>query len=169
MELNYCQICGTSLMERPVEGRIRAYCNNCERPIHRNPKPTAGVLVVNEDEGLLLIKRTNPPAIGAWSIPAGYLEADEKPEDAAVRELKEETDVSLSISDISLFDTAFVKHPAGHHVLVIMYRSEVSEYINPTPGTDAAAARFWSVEELIASEETIEPGYEDVFRRVSSK
>ena len=91
------------LIDKQVEERTRRYCQQCEQPIYQNPKPCAGVLVVDERECVLLVKRTEPPAPGAWSIPAGYLEADEPPRQAAVRELYEETNVAVSKGDITLF------------------------------------------------------------------
>ena len=86
----FCPACGTGLTDRRVEGRDRRFCPACERPVYRNPKPCAGVLVVDGGR-LLLVERTEPPAVGAWSVPAGYLEADEPPRAAAARELREET------------------------------------------------------------------------------
>jgi len=81
------------LTDKQVEDRTRRYCQQYEQPIYRNPKPCAGVLVVDERECVLLVKRTEPPAPGTWSIPAGYLEADEPPRQAAVRELYVEANV----------------------------------------------------------------------------
>jgi len=163
-EFNYCPICGTELGDRQVEGRTRRYCQQCDQPIYRNPKPCAGVLVVDEVERVLLIKRTEPPAPGAWSIPAGYLEADEPPHQAAVRELGEETNVAASEDDITLFETVFVRHPNGQHVLVVIYvvpRSATTGTV--VSGSDADDAQFWSLPELESDTVDIEPGYERIF------
>ena len=93
-------VCGAELVRRLIEGRDRHFCERCDRPVYRNPKPCAGVLVVNGAK-VLLIERTQPPAVGSWSVPAGYLEADEPPRVAAVRELEEETSVSVSRDSLS--------------------------------------------------------------------
>jgi NADH pyrophosphatase NudC (nudix superfamily) len=53
------------LIDKQVEERTRRYCQQCEQPIYQNPKPCAGVLVVDERECVLLVKRTEPPAPGA--------------------------------------------------------------------------------------------------------
>jgi ADP-ribose pyrophosphatase YjhB (NUDIX family) len=130
--------------------------------VYRNPKPCAGVLVVDGEE-LLLIERTNPPNVGAWSLPAGFLEHDEPPKRGAVRELEEETGVHVAQEDIELFDTAFVPMEGRANVLVLVYRVERGATEGePTPGSDAADARFWDVEDVSGE---LEPGYEGMFRR----
>jgi len=166
---NYCSQCGAALVTRVIEGRERAFCTECESPIYRNAKPCAGVLIIDSDS-VLLVKRTNPPAVGSWSLPAGYLEIDETPREAAVRELGEETGLDASEDCLSLFDTQLVTHEDGSQVLVIVYTTTVTHTSGtPTAGSDAAAARFWKLDALRAAGERIEPGYEKLFRRAVSE
>lgn len=166
----YCPICGTELIDEQIEDRLRRYCQQCDQPIYRNPKPCAGVLVVDECERVLLVKRTEPPAPGTWSVPAGYLEADEPPRQAAVRELREETSVSVSKDDITLFETAFVRHPNGKHVLVLIYVAPRSATTGTVvSGSDAADAQFLSLPELVSDGRDIEPGYERIFTAAVSE
>lgn len=161
--INFCPHCGFEPVRRRIEGRERDFCERCDRPFYRNPKPCAGVLVVDEVE-VLLVERTQPPAVGSWSVLAGYLEFDEPPRAAAVRELEEETAVIVDRNSLSLFDTAFVEHPGGSYVLVLVYVTAHSETNgNPVAGTDAGAARFWSLEQLVNTGHRIEPGYRPIF------
>ena len=164
--INYCPACRTKLNDKQIEGRMRRYCQQCEQPIYQNPKPCAGVLVIDDCERVLLIKRTEPPAPGAWSVPAGYLEADEPPSHAAVRELHEETNITLSEDGLQLLDTIFVRHPDGQHVLVIVYTALRSTTTGRViPGSDAADAQFWSLSELRRSEEKVELGYDAILEQ----
>ncbi|WP_348611532.1 NUDIX domain-containing protein [Halobaculum rarum] len=163
--LTYCPTCGAALVDKQIEGRTRRYCQQCENPIYRNPKPCAGVLVVDEGD-LLLVKRTQPPGVGAWSVPAGFLEYDEPPAFGAVRELEEETSITASAEDLELFETAFVTAGERANVLVIIYRVERSATKgDPEPGSDAGDARFWEMEAFESENEQVEPGYEEIFRR----
>ena len=158
----YCPFCAAPVTTQRVEDRDRRYCPDCDRVLYRNPNPCAGVLVV-EGSGVLLIQRTEPPGVGTWSVPAGYLEWDEPPQAAAVRELAEETGLETASEDICLLDTMFVEHPDSRYVLVMIYavpREKTSGTL--TAGSDAGATRFWNIEELHQADESVEPGYESI-------
>lgn len=159
---SYCPTCGGGLATRRVEGRERAYCGACERPVYRNSKPAAGVAVVDGPQALL-VRRTNPPAVGSWSVPAGFLEHDEPPRAGAVRELEEETGVVADPGSLVLSATTFVERAAGPNVLVVVYAApRAAAAGDPKPGSDAGAARFWRPGDLAAAGEEVEPGYGDV-------
>jgi len=161
---DYCSQCGSELGTSLIEGRERAYCEYCDRPVYRNAKPCAGTLVVDNSQ-VLLVKRTNPPAVGSWSLPAGFLELDERPKDGAIRELAEETGLSASPADLELFETNLVSHDNGRYVLVLIYRTKRTATSGTViAGSDAAKARFWTLPDLLDSNETIEPGYEPIIR-----
>ena len=116
-----------------------------------------------KDRHVLLIKRTRPPGVGTWSVPAGYLEVDEPPQVAAVRELREETNVSASRTDLSLLDTQFVTHPDRTTVIVILYYVSYSNTSGiVSSGDDAAAAAFFSQTEINSGEVGIESGYRSI-------
>jgi len=77
-------------------------------------------------------------------VPAGYLEWNEPPQAAAVRELAEETGLETASEDICLLDTMFVEHPDSRYVLVMIYavpREKTSGTL--TAGSDAGATRFF--------------------------
>lgn len=48
-------------------------------------------MVQDESGQLLLVRRGVPPGRGLWALPAGYVDADEDPREAAAREVREET------------------------------------------------------------------------------
>lgn len=161
---SHCPACGTPLSTVRLEERTRNYCDACDEPVYRNPKPAAGVLVVDGDS-VLLVSRTNPPA-GVWSLPAGFLEVDEPPRAAAARELAEETGLTVPSAALTLFDTAFVDRDDAPTVLVVIYAVDRRETNgDPIAGSDAADARFFTDEQL-ANCDILEPGYEAKFRRV---
>lgn len=63
-----------------------------EKKVHKSIKNGVGVVVVNP-EGLILMGRG---ANGQWSLPGGHIESGETAEDAAIRELEEETGLKIS-------------------------------------------------------------------------
>ena len=63
---------------------------------YERPSVTVDVVIFSVMEGelkVLLIKRRNWPFEGTWAIPGGFVDMDEPLEDAAARELHEETGV----------------------------------------------------------------------------
>ena len=76
------------------------------------------------DGRVLLIQRAKPPITGAWSLPGGHVEAGEAIEDAARRELAEETGVTADLTQfVGLYDL-IRRDAAGaltHHYAIACY------------------------------------------------
>ena len=70
-------------------------CKKCGHITNRykNPYPTADV-IVDIDGMILLVERKNPPY--GWAIPGGFIDYGESAEDAAVREIMEETGIKIT-------------------------------------------------------------------------
>jgi acetyl-CoA carboxylase carboxyl transferase subunit beta len=62
-----------------------------------------GAIVFREDGAVLLVRRKNPPLAGSWTLPGGRVEKKESPEDAIVREVREET--ALEVVVVKLVET----------------------------------------------------------------
>ena len=142
--INFCQVCGARLERRESFGRMRPVCPSCGRVHFSDPKVAAAVLV-EQDGRVLLVRRINVPQQGKWTLPAGFVEADEDPEQAAVRECLEETGIRVRIT--SLLDVLFgLEHPRGASI-VILYRGEVLGG-SLSPKDDADAVGFFESDEL---------------------
>ncbi|MCP3056631.1 NUDIX hydrolase [Aurantimonas marianensis] len=74
----------------------RKICDTCGFVAYENRKIVVGS-VVRHDGRILLCKRAIEPRKGFWTIPAGYLELNETPEDGARREAREEAEAALVI------------------------------------------------------------------------
>ena len=115
----YCPYCATPLKEATENGSFVQICPNCGWIHYFNPIPSSAILPVLPDGRLVLIRRKNEPFAGKWAIPSGFIEYDETPEAAALRELKEETGLNGEI--ISLLDIAQKESTVYGSVLVITY------------------------------------------------
>lgn len=107
-------------------------------PLRRTPQPAVGVVCFRGDE-VLLIRRGAPPRQGEWSMPGGKVEWHERVEDAALRELLEETGVTARLAGlVAVVDGLFAEE---RHYILIDY---AAEWISgePVAGDDAAAAAF---------------------------
>ncbi|NDV87495.1 NUDIX domain-containing protein [Aurantimonas aggregata] len=74
----------------------RKVCDNCGFVAYENPKIVVGSVVRHEGR-ILLCRRAIEPRSGFWTIPAGYLELNETPEEGARREAREEATATLAI------------------------------------------------------------------------
>jgi 8-oxo-dGTP diphosphatase len=90
---NYCPYCGNGLIDKFMEGRTRRYCVSCAAPVYENPVPASCLVTVDPSDRILLVKRSVAPKKGWWCLPGGFIELGETPEEAGLRELKEETGI----------------------------------------------------------------------------
>lgn len=153
VDANNCPTCGAELRIRQFEGRERRYCPDCDQFVWRNPVPTAGV-AVREDDAVLLVRRGGGPSEGYWTLPGGYLEPDEPAPAAAVRELREEAGVDAEAAALRLLGTHLREHAGEAYyreqqVLLVRYVVD-GEHVEgePTAGSDAADAQFFTAGDL---------------------
>ncbi|RMG05794.1 MAG: NUDIX domain-containing protein [Nitrospirae bacterium] len=141
----YCHDCGAVLEKRKIEGKKRLICRECGHIHYHNPLPVTAVIVENERGEILLVKRANQPMRGMWCLPVGFAEADEEIEDAALRELREETGLSGELGGVVDVRTAH-NWFYGNLVMITYYLRSVTG--QPRAGDDAMEARFFPIEHL---------------------
>jgi 8-oxo-dGTP diphosphatase len=91
VRFDHCARCGAGIgLAAPCS------CPTCGAEYWANPKPCAGALVVRRGR-LLLVRRAQDPWKGSWDIPGGFCDAGEHPEATAVRELREETGLDITL------------------------------------------------------------------------
>jgi 8-oxo-dGTP diphosphatase len=123
-DVKYCPRCGTSLSVRQEFGRQRPVCPNCGWIYFADPKVAAAILL--EEKGrVLLVRRLNEPFRGSWSLPAGFVDAEEDPARAAERECLEETGLTVRVTRV-LHVIAGREHPRGAD-FVIVYGGQILE------------------------------------------
>jgi ADP-ribose pyrophosphatase YjhB (NUDIX family) len=79
--------------------RERDVCKACGYIAYDNPKIVAGSVVAHEGR-ILLCKRAIEPRAGFWTLPAGFLEAHEQPEEGAMREAFEEANARIKLTGL---------------------------------------------------------------------
>ncbi len=144
MRTHFCMECGASLSIKKIEGRQREYCPQCGWIHYLQRKLSAGVRV-SQNGRLLLVQRGIEPWYGSWSLPAGFVEVDEEPEQAAAREVLEETGLSVKILKLAGAYT-YCDDPRGNG-LVMIYDAEIrGGHIQPT--AEALQVGFYSIAEI---------------------
>lgn len=105
---------------------------------------------------VLLIERGGHPYKGFQALPGGHVEhGKESADEAAARELEEETALNWATVTGHLEQLATYTDPrrdpriqSGLHVASVAYFALAPDLPDPTAGDDAAAARYWPVEDL---------------------
>ena len=101
------------------DNRQRLVCPDCEYVAYENPKVVVGVVATWEDK-LLLCKRAIEPRLGYWTLPAGFMEMGESPEEGAAREAWEEAYAKLEIIDLlAVYSLRHISH------LQLFYRARL--------------------------------------------
>ena len=114
------------------------------------PAVTADVAVLRLEEfpEILLVKRKDPPFQGMWALPGGFMNMEESLEEAARRELQEET--GIMAGEMIRFDTYDKpgRDPRGRtitQVFVMVWKESMGL---PVAGSDAAESGWFSITEL---------------------
>lgn len=97
----------------------------------------------------LLIERKEHPFRGYWALPGGYVRADESVEEAAHRELLEETGLRTFPGYLEQLRTyGDPERDPRMRVVSVAHVALAPGLAEPTPGSDASAARWWPVNDL---------------------
>ena len=128
------------------------------------PRLAVGAIVF-KDGRVLLVRRGQPPAEGEWAIPGGSVEIGETLQQAAQRELLEETGIVIQAGEPCFIFDVIQTDTDGrvrfHYVIIDLLADYVEGY--PRAGGDAADARWVSAEELGGL--TLSPKTRDLLKR----
>jgi ADP-ribose pyrophosphatase YjhB (NUDIX family) len=137
---------GPRIHKVPVgDNRQRLVCPDCDYVAYENPKVVVGVVATWEHK-LLMCKRAIEPRLGYWTLPAGFMELGESPEEGAAREAREEACAELEIID--LLAVYSLRHISQ---LQLFYRARlVSPYV--AAGIESEAVGLFHFDDLPAKE-----------------
>jgi len=117
----YCSSCGSKTETRPIGRQQLSVCASCDQVFFRNPKVVAAAVI--EDEGrVLLVRRDIEPGRGLWGLPGGFVDWDEHPEEAMVRECQEE--VGIRVEALELLTVLHIRQ-ADDGIVGLFYRARL--------------------------------------------
>ena len=115
------------------------------------PAVTADIVVLkknDENYSVLLIERKHDPFAGSWALPGGFLNMDETLEEAALRELEEETGITgVALQQFHTFSK--VNRDPRHRTITTVFIGFANQNTPlPQAGDDAAKAQWFNLETL---------------------
>lgn len=107
-------------------------------------------VIIREGERIVLIQRDKEPSKGLWAFPGGAVELGESLQDAARREVFEETGLIVAVGEVATVIDHVVCDEAGqtrYHYVIIDY---MARPMGGTlqPGTDVSDARWFRLADL---------------------
>lgn len=142
-QAQYCSVCGSAVETRTPDGdqRPRQVCPACGTVHYVNPKLVVGSLPVWQDK-VLLCRRAIEPRRGFWTLPAGFMEADETLAEAASRETQEEACARIEL--LGLHTIVSIPYISQVHVI---YRARLLD-ADFAPGEESLETRLFSEAEI---------------------
>ena len=137
-----CPLCAQDLQISSINGRDRLICFSCEFVHWDNPLPVTATVIAN-GEKIALVKRKYLPFVDDWCLPGGFIEAQEAPEESAVREVEEETGLKIKIDRI----IGAYAPGKGINVIIIFYLAKSAEG-DLLAGDDASEVAWFNKNEL---------------------
>ncbi len=140
--VNFCQVCGAPLIEAERFGKVRRTCPECGY-IHFDDPKVAAVVFIEHEGKVLLVRRAVNPERGKWALPAGYIDYGEHPAEAAAREVREETGLTVAITGLLDVQGGATEFGAS---IVIIYAAHILDG-TPHPLDDVEELRWFGKDE----------------------
>ena len=117
---------------------------------YKNPTPTVDA-IIQKNSQILLIERKKEPFKGYLVLPGGFVNEGERVEDAAKREVKEETSLDIVLLEILGVYSEPRRDPRGH-VMSTVFIGKISKRnyeVDAIAQDDAAAIEWLNLEEVV--------------------
>ena len=140
-EIRFCYRCGSPMSLQLLEGRLRPVCTACGGVFFLDPKVVAAV-VADIGGKIVMMRRALEPGRGKWAVPGGYVDRGEVLEKAAMREVEEETGLTVEVTAL----IGIYSRPEDANILVVYAGKVVGGQL--TAGAEAQEVCLFDVESL---------------------
>ena len=127
--------------------KTQVLCPHCGKPysMFRNPTPTADVVIHDPARGVVIISRANEPV--GYALPGGFIDEGEQAEDAARREMLEETGLDVALTGLLGVYSRPDRDPR-QHTLTTVFTGTPRDPGALRAGEDAAHAAWYPLDNL---------------------
>ena len=125
--------------------KVTETCPQCGHEItrYRNPVPTVDIIIELQGQGLVLVERQNFPR--GWALPGGFVDYGETLEEAAVREAKEETGLTVKLLGQFHAYSDPQRDPRQHTITMVFVACAAG---TPQAASDAKSLDIFSADKL---------------------
>lgn len=105
-------------------------------------------IIIQRNSQILFVKRKKEPFKGMLTFPGGFVDNNEKVEDTAIREVKEETSLSVKLIDILGVYSDPTRDPRGHIISTVFIAEISDDHIEATAKDDAADIKWMDIDNI---------------------
>lgn len=134
---HYCPKCGSDQFY--IKNEKAKCCHKCGFVYYFNPSAAVACFIHDSTGQLLLVRRGKEPAKGTLDLPGGFVDMNETAEEAARREVKEET--GLELDSCKLLFSIPNRYPYSGflvHTIDLFFTCEVKSFDQAKAADDAA-------------------------------
>lgn len=140
-----CPKCGHSLTKISPRNTL---CKNCGLDYYVNPRPCNAVIIKDDKNRILLVKRAIDPSKGLWDLPGGFIDIGETAEDSVVREMKEE--LGVEVDNLQYLFSGYDRYKykgLNYHTLGFVFTARIISG-EMKPLDDVGEIKYFSEEEI---------------------
>ena len=143
----YCPKCGSGhFVEKDVKSKT---CKNCLFTYYFNSSAAVATFITNEKGELLVARRAKEPAKGTLDLPGGFIDMYETAEEAVVREVKEETGITInSIHYLFSIPNLYLYSGFEVHTVDLFFQCSVKDSVDFRPEDDVSELFFLNRSEI---------------------
>ncbi len=141
-KFRYCPCCGTADFQVATEKSKR--CRNCGLELFMNPSAAVAAFITNDKGELLVCRRAKEPAKGTLDLPGGFCDIGETVEEAVRREVREETNITLTDAEYAFsLPNKYMYSGLAIPTLDFFFECKVSSAPDVIHAADDASELLW--------------------------
>ncbi len=151
----------------PVAEGKRIRCPACHFTVYFNPAAAVVVIVTDDAGRLLFLRRAREPAKGKLGLPGGFVDPDETAEDAARRETREESGLTVgNLTFLFSCTNQYIYRGVTYPTVDLVFRSELLSEGEAVPEQEEVEEVVWRRPEDVTDDELSFPSMRAAVRWV---
>jgi len=164
----YCPRCSSPDIERRSD--IMVNCPRCDFTLYFNPTSSAAVIIEDAQGRVIAIRRAKDPRRGTLGLPGGFLDLNETLEEAAIRETKEEVNLSLeTITFLGAWPNHYTHKGVTYPVNDTYFTSRVDSFENLKLETEEVQSVEFVDPKAVPEEDWAFPSLRNAIRKYLEK